>query len=221
MSPTGPAAVQDLTIDAVALGERVLVTVRGELDISTDQALEAALLKAVGSSTRGVDLDLSCAAFCDCSGLNVLLAARRHALDSGKTLSIRSASPAVRWLLSATGTRPLFEPDHQAPSAWERALNREAQELRDEVDQLRRAMATRPVIDQAKGILMASFKLSPEDAWTVLVRVSQNTNTKLHRLAGELVTAVQGGALCEASQQQLAAALVALDAAPELDPSLD
>ncbi|WP_373315284.1 ANTAR domain-containing response regulator [Streptomyces lanatus] len=95
-------------------------------------------------------------------------------------------------------------------------MNHEEQkDLRDEVDQLRRAMETRPAIDQARGILMASFGLSPEDAWTVLVSVSQNTNTKLHSLADELVTTVQGGALSETMRQQVSAALTGLEAATE------
>ncbi|MGQ4478290.1 ANTAR domain-containing protein, partial [Streptomyces sp. SAS_276] len=68
----------------------------------------------------------------------------------------------------------------------------EAEELRVEVAQLKRAMLTRPVIDLARGVLMASFGLSPEDAWNVLVSVSQHTNTKLHQLAEELVDSVNG-----------------------------
>lgn len=96
-----------------------------------------------------------------------------------------------------------------------RVNHEEQKDLRDEVDQLRRAMETRPAIDQARGILMASFGLSPEDAWTVLVSVSQNTNTKLHSLADELVTTVQGGALSETMRQQVSAALTGLEAATE------
>jgi hypothetical protein len=81
-------------------------------------------------------------------------------------------------------------------------------------------MQTRPTIDQARGILMASFGLSPDDAWGVLVSVSQNTNTNLHRLADEVVTTVQGGMLSDAVQQQLVAAVSAL-IAPARPPSGD
>ncbi len=56
-------------------------------------------------------------------------------------------------------------------------------------------MQTRPAIDLARGILMATFSLSPEAAWSVLVAASQNTNTKLHRLAQDLVNSVHGPAL--------------------------
>ncbi|MFJ3235953.1 ANTAR domain-containing protein [Streptomyces sp. NPDC086787] len=81
------------------------------------------------------------------------------------------------------------------------------EDLRAEVVQLRRAMQTRPVIDQAAGVLMASFGISPETAWNVLVTLSQNTNTKLHQLAGQLVATTQGGTLPEETQQHLAAAI--------------
>ncbi|MEU6064628.1 ANTAR domain-containing protein [Streptomyces sp. NPDC047082] len=104
------------------------------------------------------------------------------------------------------------------PDAQEDALSRE-EDLRTEVVQLRRAMQTRPVIDQATGVLMASFSLSSEDAWYVLVMVSQNTNTKLHRLAQELVDTTQGGELSEAVQQQVAAAVAALHAAGDTPSS--
>ncbi|KOT88555.1 antitermination regulator [Streptomyces sp. NRRL F-5755] len=88
------------------------------------------------------------------------------------------------------------------------------QESPTEVAQLRRAMRTRPVIDLARGILMATFTLSPDAAWAVLVTASQNTNTKLHFLARELVDSVHGGALPEAVQEQLAAAVAKARATP-------
>jgi hypothetical protein len=48
---------------------------------------------------------------------------------------------------------------------------------------LRRALETRTVIGQATGILMARRRLSPEEAFEVLVRASQNHNIKLAHLA--------------------------------------
>ncbi|WP_326686464.1 MULTISPECIES: ANTAR domain-containing protein [unclassified Streptomyces] len=55
--------------------------------------------------------------------------------------------------------------------------------LRREVEQLHRAMETRPVIDQARGVLMASWHCSADIAWNILVDTSQQTNTKLHIVA--------------------------------------
>ncbi|KOV85359.1 GAF and ANTAR domain-containing protein [Nocardia sp. NRRL S-836] len=50
------------------------------------------------------------------------------------------------------------------------------------------AVQTRDLIGQAKGILMERHKLSADQAFTVLVRTSQLTNTKLRDLAEQLTT---------------------------------
>ncbi|WP_314408733.1 anti-sigma factor antagonist [Streptomyces sp. DSM 40484] len=86
------------------------------------------------------------------------------------------------------------------------------QSLRVEILQLRRAMQTRPVIDLARGVLMASFGLDPDDAWSVLVAVSQNANIKLFHLAESTVAAVTGEPLPEALRQQLSAAVAEVTA---------
>jgi AmiR/NasT family two-component response regulator len=54
-------------------------------------------------------------------------------------------------------------------------------------DNLRIALETRGVIDQAKGILMARHKLTADQAFQVLVRMSMKTNRKLHAVADALV----------------------------------
>jgi GAF domain-containing protein len=59
------------------------------------------------------------------------------------------------------------------------------------------AMASRAVIEQAKGILMERHKLTEDQAFTVLTRASQNTNIKLRDVADELV---RTGALPARSQ---------------------
>lgn len=54
---------------------------------------------------------------------------------------------------------------------------------------------------------MASFGLSADDAWNVLVEVSQHTNTKVHCLAEDLVSAVNGDPLPDPLRQQVSAAV--------------
>jgi AmiR/NasT family two-component response regulator len=61
-----------------------------------------------------------------------------------------------------------------------------AQEVAQELEQLRTAMKTRPTIDQAKGALMASYAFTPMEAWQTLVCVSQNTNIKLKMVARQI-----------------------------------
>ncbi|MFJ3235928.1 ANTAR domain-containing protein [Streptomyces sp. NPDC086787] len=207
-----PAGSQppDLVIDVSPPTEHVFVTIRGELDISTEPALGSALRNALARSRHGIVLDLAGTTFCDCSGLNALLAARHHALTDGKIITIRAAGVQVQHLLNATGTGSLFAfPSHAPAMPQEEALSHE-EDLRSEVVQLRRAMQTRPIIDQATGILMASFSLASEEAWHVLVTVSQNTNTKLRHIADQLAATTQGAALTDEVQQQLAAAIAAI-----------
>ncbi|MFF0089909.1 ANTAR domain-containing protein [Streptomyces canus] len=205
------------TIEPVVAGERTDVTCRGEFDIGA-QALQSELYAVLDRSATGVDLDLGEVGFCDCGGLNLLLDLRREALAQGKTVTVQAYSPSVGRLLDLTGARELFVTEdsgnsdapaaEHAPVPEERSRPPEVdQELRLEVDQLRRAMRTRPTIDVARGIVMATFGLSAEDAWTVLVTVSQNTNTKLHHLAQDLMGAVHGAQVPEGLRQQMAGAV--------------
>jgi GAF domain-containing protein len=58
---------------------------------------------------------------------------------------------------------------------------------RESADQLRRALSSRAVIEQAKGILMAARGLTPDEAFTTLVSRSQRDNVKLHEVATRFV----------------------------------
>ena len=59
--------------------------------------------------------------------------------------------------------------------------------LRRLSEQLRSALDSRAVIDQAKGILMALHGLGPDEAFARLVAVSRNSNVKLREVAARLV----------------------------------
>jgi len=53
--------------------------------------------------------------------------------------------------------------------------------------QMQDAMATRAVIEQAKGILVSQQGCSPEDAFDILVRASKTGNRKLREIAEALM----------------------------------
>ncbi|MFF5187722.1 anti-sigma factor antagonist [Streptomyces sp. NPDC000345] len=227
LEPTGaqPARpVAALRITVRPDGDRIVVAVHGELDLDSVERLERALRAALHAAVGGVDLELGDVAFCDCSALNVLLGAREQGLRQGKTVALRSLAPAVARLLELTGTRPLFAEagpagpaegaDGDGTAHGPDRIPDEAvlRDLRVEVVQLRRAMQTRPVIDLARGVLMASFALSAEDAWRVLVEASQHTNTKLHHLARDVVSAVRGAPPADAVQEQVGAAVARIRA---------
>jgi GAF domain-containing protein len=61
------------------------------------------------------------------------------------------------------------------------------QSARDMADNLQTALESRAVIDQAKGILMERYKLTADQAFQLLARVSMTTNRKLRDIADHLV----------------------------------
>jgi GAF domain-containing protein len=64
------------------------------------------------------------------------------------------------------------------------ALFNSAREL---AEQMQQALTSRAVIEQAKGIIMATEKCSPAEAFTRLTKRSQNSNRKLRVIAEEVV----------------------------------
>jgi AmiR/NasT family two-component response regulator len=57
-----------------------------------------------------------------------------------------------------------------------------------DADNLRRAMVSRAVIEQAKGILMERYKVTAEQAFTLLTHASQRSNVKLRDVAEQLAS---------------------------------
>lgn len=65
-------------------------------------------------------------------------------------------------------------------------------ESRRLADQLSEAMASRAVIEQAKGILVAQRAVSPEEAFRMLAAASQSSNRKLRDIAQAMVDGAVG-----------------------------
>jgi AmiR/NasT family two-component response regulator len=76
----------------------------------------------------------------------------------------------------------------EAVSAVETGLHlRRQQALATENEQLMRAIATRDMIGQAKGMLMERFNIDADRAFGLLTRLSQQTNTRVEEIARTLV----------------------------------
>ena len=98
-------------------------------------------------------------------GLNVYLRGARASDDAARALATRFAAYAA----VPVSNMYLYV------SAVERAEHLEA------------ALDSRAVIDQAKGILMERFKLTADQAFQALTRVSMETNTKVREVAERFV----------------------------------
>ncbi|MFD7004261.1 ANTAR domain-containing protein [Streptomyces mirabilis] len=92
-------------------------------------------------------------------------------------------------------------------SAEETALLAEVVELRARNEQLEQALASRAVIDQARGMVMALAPCSSERAWDLLVDVSQHCNVKLRNVAAALVATTRDETLPGQIQRELRRAL--------------
>ncbi len=63
-------------------------------------------------------------------------------------------------------------------------------DARSTVDQLRTALTSRAVIDQAKGVLMAVRRIDADEAFSLLVAQSQRENVKLRQVAERFIADV-------------------------------
>ncbi|GEL22130.1 hypothetical protein PSU4_10840 [Pseudonocardia sulfidoxydans NBRC 16205] len=66
-------------------------------------------------------------------------------------------------------------------------------DLRARVDQLEAALRSRPVIEQAKGMLMQSHRCTEDVAFRLLISISQAVNRKLRDIATEIVDSLSAG----------------------------
>lgn len=76
---------------------------------------------------------------------------------------------------------------HRPEAAGDDDLQQQIDSLQEELNGLRRALRTRATIEQAMGVLVVVHQCSPQQAFRVLVRRSQQHNIKLHRIAQVLV----------------------------------
>ncbi|MFF7444598.1 MULTISPECIES: ANTAR domain-containing protein [unclassified Streptomyces] len=185
-----------LVIDARTDAGRAELRPRGELVHGCARVLEAAL-SALPDEVHRVELDMTGVVFMDTAGLQFLelLDDYRHRRHVPVTTSHWTGQP--RRILELAGldtTDPLHtaprpddtEPAPPASSAVALERTEQIQLLREEVEQLRQAIVSRPVIDQARGILMAAHSCTPEEAWAILRTTSQLSNTKLRSVAEAL-----------------------------------
>jgi anti-sigma B factor antagonist len=86
-----------------------VLTVRGELDISTSGRLHQELKALLDAGTERVEIDLSGVVFMDSSALSALVGARDRASRQSQHLTLASPSPACAKVLGITGLDRIFD----------------------------------------------------------------------------------------------------------------
>ncbi|GII32937.1 STAS domain-containing protein [Planotetraspora mira] len=100
-----------LNVTVEPASEQLIVRVHGEIDIDTagnlEHTLDAALQRAEVSR---LEFDMSGVPFMDCSGIRVLLDAKRRLNKRGGTLTLINKTPQVIRLLSILHLDPSLNP---------------------------------------------------------------------------------------------------------------
>jgi anti-sigma B factor antagonist len=104
--------VLDLSISVISFPGLNVLTVRGEIDVSTVAELRLALFGACHRSSGRVILDLRDVTFFDASGIGVLVAARRR-LPDGASLCLVTTHPMILKIFRITGLSAVF-PLHES-----------------------------------------------------------------------------------------------------------
>lgn len=92
----------DLELLERGLDGYVVVELRGELDLSNASGLRARLMEVLAGESASLILDLSGLAFMDSTGVSVLVAAERRAIELGGTISLAGAQKVVARVLRVT-----------------------------------------------------------------------------------------------------------------------
>jgi hypothetical protein len=80
-------------------------------------------------------------------------------------------------------------------------------ELHGQNIQLQQAILSRAVVDQAIGVLIALSRVTPEQGWKILERISQHTDIKLRHVAELVVEWARTGHLPSDIRTELEAQL--------------
>jgi len=106
-----PEGSTNLQVDVVS-SHPLVVTVSGEIDIASAPALREGLMTVMRRHGHGIRLalDLDGVTFMDCAGINVLLAAHRHARLKDGWVQVLRASHRARKVLMITGVHQELGP---------------------------------------------------------------------------------------------------------------
>jgi anti-sigma B factor antagonist len=91
------------------IGQVAVITLPGEIDVNNAEQVGADLLSVLDHGATLLVADLSKTTFCDSAGVSALVRTFRRATDSGSSMRLVVATPAVQRVLSITGVDRLVE----------------------------------------------------------------------------------------------------------------
>jgi anti-sigma B factor antagonist len=109
--------VVNLEVNQRRVGDAVVLTVSGEVDLATAEMLRDALVKAEGESASGMVLDLHQVGFLDSTGIGELVGVHRRLRKSGRPLALVVPQGPIRKILAITGMDGVLDLYDDEPSA--------------------------------------------------------------------------------------------------------
>ncbi len=97
-----------LVVETSDDGDAVVLSLRGELDLTSAQTFERELRAVESGNPRQLVIDLSALEFMDSTGLRTLLSARERAQEDGHGLALRRGPRQVQRVLELTKTVDAF-----------------------------------------------------------------------------------------------------------------
>ena len=98
----------DLVVEVTRHDAHAVVSVRGEIDLSTADRFRAAMDEAM-RGCGSVEVDLAGTTFMDSSGLAVLVGAHQRLGQAQEALVVRDPSPTIRKVLQISGVGALLD----------------------------------------------------------------------------------------------------------------
>lgn len=93
----------DLTVEHTGDGDRTVVRVAGDVDLTTAPGLRAGVIDLIEAGHRDVVMDMSKVRFCDSTGLSALIGIWHHARQAGGALGLAAVPGRLQRMLSMTG----------------------------------------------------------------------------------------------------------------------
>jgi anti-sigma B factor antagonist len=105
---TDEMALPILRVAAMRVGVQAVVTLEGDIDMSTADTFRAAAADCLGERPARLSIDLSALTFCDCAGVRALQRARCEAAAGDVEFQILAPSGWVRRLFAMAGADDLL-----------------------------------------------------------------------------------------------------------------
>jgi anti-sigma B factor antagonist len=96
-------------IENAESGGECVLTVRGDIDLSSASDFETALRTALDATPTSILVDLGALSFIDSSGLRVLVSVSKDAQSQGATLGLRNVPRHAQRVLDITGLSEWFD----------------------------------------------------------------------------------------------------------------